>query len=185
MTLSGESGAGKSTLVDVILGLLRPETGEVLVDGERLRDLEAWRRRIGYVPQQTVLVPGTVWQNLTWSLPPGRTVTEEEAWEALRLSQLEAEIAALPGGLSAPLHELAELSGGEQQRLSIARAIIRDPELLVLDEATSALDVRTEERVLEHLLDGSRTVLMVTHRLSSRAVPTVSARLAEGSLLMG
>ncbi len=101
------------------------------------------------------------------------------------VSQLEDEIRALPGGLTAQLNELAELSGGEQQRLSIARAIIRDPELLVLDEATSALDTRTEERVLEGLLDGSRTVLMVTHRLSSRALPTVSARLEGGSLLIG
>ena len=183
VTVSGESGAGKSTLLDVILGLLRPETGEVLVDGAPLVDLEAWRRRIGYVPQQTVLVPGTVWQNLTWSLPPDHDVTEAEVWAALRTSQLEAQIQALPGGLSAPLHELAELSGGEQQRLSIARAIIRDPEFLVLDEATSALDTQTEERVLEAILDGSRTVLMVTHRLSSRALPTVAARLEDGALL--
>ncbi len=185
VVVAGDSGAGKSTLLDVILGLLRPETGEVLVDGAALRDLEAWRRRIGYVPQQTVLVPGTVWQNLTWSLPPGREVTELEVWDALRVSQLEDEIRALPGGLAAQLHELAELSGGEQQRLSIARAMIRNPELLVLDEATSALDTRTEERVLEGLLDGSRTVLMVTHRLSSRALPIVSARLEGGSLLIG
>lgn len=185
VVVAGDSGAGKSTLLDVILGLLRPEAGEVLVDGAPLHDFEAWRRRIGYVPQQTVLVPGTVWQNLTWSLPPGRDVTETQVWDALRVSQLEDEIRALPGGLTAQLHELAELSGGEQQRLSIARAIIRDPELLVLDEATSALDPRTEERVLEGLLDGSRTVLMVTHRLSSRALPTVSARLEDGSLLIG
>lgn len=185
VVVAGDSGAGKSTLLDVILGLLRPEAGEVLVDGVTLHDFEAWRRRIGYVPQQTVLVPGTVWQNLTWSLPPGREVTETEVWDALRVSRLEDEIRALPEGLSTQLHELAELSGGEQQRLSIARAIIRDPELLVLDEATSALDTRTEERVLEGLLDGSRTVLMVTHRLSSRALPTVSARLEGGSLLIG
>lgn len=185
VVVAGDSGAGKSTLLDVILGLLRPETGEVLVDGVPVHDFEAWRRRIGYVPQQTVLVPGTVWQNLTWSLPPGREVTETEVWDALRVSQLEDEIRALPDGLATQLHELAELSGGEQQRLSIARAIIRDPELLVLDEATSALDTRTEERVLEGLLDGSRTVLMVTHRLSSRALPTVSARLEGGSLLIG
>jgi ATP-binding cassette subfamily C protein len=185
VTLQGESGSGKSTLVDVVLGLLRAESGEVLVDGEPRRDLAAWRRRIGYVPQQTVLVPGTVWQNLTWSLPPGRTVTEQEVWDALGASQIADEIAALPGGLSAPLHEMTALSGGEQQRLSIARAIVRDPELLVLDEATSALDPATEDRVLDGILDGSRAVLMVTHRLSARVRADVAARLDDGRLTIG
>lgn len=164
VVVTGPSGAGKSTLLDVVLGLLRPDSGEVLVDGAPLTDLASWRSRIGYVPQQTVLVPGTVWQNLVWSVSPGRTPTEDDAWAALRAACVDDVVANLSGGLQAPLHELAELSGGEQQRLSIARALLRDPELLVLDEATSALDADTEERLLDHLLDGSRAVLMVTHR---------------------
>lgn len=164
VVVTGPSGAGKSTLLDVVLGLLRPDSGEVLVDGAPLTDLASWRSRIGYVPQQTVLVPGTVWQNLVWSVSPGRTPTEADAWAALRAACVDDVVANLAGGLQAPLHELAELSGGEQQRLSIARALLRDPELLVLDEATSALDTDTEERLLDHLLDGSRAVLMVTHR---------------------
>jgi ABC-type multidrug transport system fused ATPase/permease subunit len=151
-------------LLDVVLGLRRPQEGEVLVDGEPLTDLAAWRARVGYVPQQTVLVPGTVWQNLAWSMQPGRTLTEDEAWEALRLARLDDVVRGLPHGLQAPLQEVAELSGGEQQRLSIARALVRRPELLVLDEATSALDRDTESRLLSTLLDGSRAVLMVTHR---------------------
>ncbi len=164
VVVTGPSGAGKSTLLDVVLGLLRPDAGEVLVDGLPLADLASWRRRVGYVPQQTVLVPGTVWQNLVWSVSPGSVPSEADAWAALRAACLDDVVANLTGGLQAPLHELAELSGGEQQRLSIARALLRDPELLVLDEATSALDGDTEERLLDHLLDGNRAVLMVTHR---------------------
>jgi ATP-binding cassette subfamily C protein len=164
VVVTGPSGAGKSTLLDVVLGLLRPDEGEVCVDGVPLTDLAAWRRRIGYVPQQTVLVPGTVWQNLAWSVAPGAEPTEAEAWAALEAARVDEVVRALPGGLQAPLHELTELSGGEQQRLSIARALLRDPELLVLDEATSALDPDTEARLLDRLLDGSRAVLMVTHR---------------------
>jgi ATP-binding cassette subfamily C protein len=164
LVVTGPSGAGKSTLLDVVLGLLRPDEGEVLVDGAPLVDLVAWRRRIGYVPQQTVLVPGTVWQNLVWSCVAGTQPTEAEAWTALRTACVDDVVRALPGGLRAPLHELAELSGGEQQRLSVARALLRRPELLVLDEATSGLDPRTEQDLLDRLLDGSRAVLMVTHR---------------------
>jgi ATP-binding cassette subfamily C protein len=164
VVVTGPSGAGKSTLLDVVLGLLPPDTGRIWVDGAPLRDLAGWRRRIGYVPQQTVLVPGTVWQNLAWSVVPGAEPSEADAWAALATARLDEVIRSLPGGLQAPLHELAELSGGEQQRLSIARALMRDPELLVLDEATSALDPETEEGLLDRLLDGSRAVLMVTHR---------------------
>ena len=164
VVVTGPSGAGKSTLLDVVLGLLRPDGGEVCVDGQPLTDLAAWRRRIGYVPQQTVLVPGTVWQNLAWSVVPGTEPTEADAWAALTAACVDDVVRALPGGLQAPLHELTELSGGEQQRLSIARALLRSPELLVLDEATSALDPDIEQRLLDGLLDGSRAVLMVTHR---------------------
>jgi ABC-type multidrug transport system fused ATPase/permease subunit len=164
VTVTGPSGAGKSTLLDVILGLLRPQYGEMLVDGEPVSDLAAWRSRLGYVAQQTVLVPGTVWQNLAWSMQPGQPLTEERAWTALRAACLDDVVRGLPGGLQAPLQEIAGLSGGEQQRLAIARALVREPELLILDEATSALDRTTEAAVLANLLDGTRAVLMVTHR---------------------
>jgi len=179
VVVTGPSGSGKSTLLDVVLGLLRPDTGEVLVDGVPLEDLVGWRRRIGYVPQQTVLVPGTVWQNLAWSVAPGTEPVEADAWAALHAACVDDVIRALPGGLQAPLHELAELSGGEQQRLSIARALLRRPELLVLDEATSALDPDTEELLLDRLLDGSRAVLMVTHR-GARGRGGTSLHLEQG-----
>ncbi|RNL63232.1 ABC transporter ATP-binding protein [Nocardioides marmoriginsengisoli] len=179
VTVTGPSGSGKSTLLDVILGLLPPDEGELLVDGEPVADLAGWRRRIGYVPQQTVLVPGTVRQNLAWSMQPGTPLTDDRAWAALETAELADVVRALPGRLQAPLQELAELSGGEQQRLAIARALVRDPELLILDEATSALDRATESRILARLLDGNRAVLMVTHRALSEHPGTV-LRLENG-----
>ncbi|EFQ82219.1 ABC transporter, ATP-binding protein [Aeromicrobium marinum DSM 15272] len=185
VTVWGPSGGGKSTLLDVVLGLVPPETGQVLVDGSPLVDLSSWRARVGYVPQQTVLVPGTVRQNLTWSLQPGREVADEDLWAALRTACVDTVVESLPAGLDTPLREIAGLSGGEQQRLCIARALVRDPELLVLDEATSALDTGTEERVLGQLLDGSRAVLLVTHRPAERARADVVAHLADGMLTVG
>jgi ABC-type multidrug transport system fused ATPase/permease subunit len=182
VTVTGPSGSGKSTLLDVILGLLPPQSGELLIDGEPVADLAGWRRRLGYVSQQTVLVPGTVWQNLAWSLQPGESLTEEAAWAALATARLDEVVRGLPGGLRAPLQELAELSGGEQQRLAIARALVRDPELLILDEATSALDRATEAQVLASLLDGNRAVLMVTHRALAENPGTV-LRLENGRAL--
>lgn len=184
VTLTGASGAGKSTLLDVVLGLLAPDEGEVLVDGAPLRDLAGWRARLGYVPQQTLLVPGSILENLTWSLPPDRTVDEAQVWAALRGACLDDVVAQLPSGLGTVLHESAELSGGEQQRLSIARALLRQPELLLLDEATSALDGATEQRVLAHLLDGSRAVILVTHRITehARTQATMALHLENGSL---
>lgn len=179
VTVVGPSGSGKSTLLDVVLGLLRAQEGAMLVDGEPVADLAGWRARIGYVPQQTVLVPGTVWQNLVWSLQPGRTLTEEQAWAALETARLASVIRGLPGGLHAPLAEVAGLSGGEQQRLCIARALVREPELLVLDEATNALDRATEAALLAGLLDGSRAVLMVTHRAVDQGIGSV-VRLEDG-----
>lgn len=179
VTVTGPSGSGKSTLLDVVLGLLPPQQGELLVDGAPISDLAGWRGRLGYVPQQTVLVPGTVWQNLVWSLQPGAALTEDQAWNALRAARLEEVVRGLPAGLQAPLQELAGLSGGEQQRLAIARALVRDPELLILDEATSALDRATEREVLAGLLGGGRAVLMVTHR-GVPEIPGTVLRLEDG-----
>ncbi len=162
--VTGPSGAGKSTLLEVVLGLLSPDAGRLLVDGRPLADLSDWRARLAYVPQQTILVPGSVRDNLAWSLQPTRQLSDELAWAALADACLDEVVRRLPGGLDAPLGELAALSGGEQQRLCLARALVREPELLVLDEATSALDPATEAAVLGRLLDGRRAVLMVSHR---------------------
>jgi ATP-binding cassette subfamily C protein len=184
VVLSGASGAGKSTLLDVLIGLLRPVAGEVLVDGAPLTDLAGWRARLGYVPQQTLLVPGSIRANLTWSLRRDVRATDEDLWAALRTASLDTVVRGLPRGLDAPLSELAELSGGEQQRLSIAAAVARRPDLVLLDEATSGLDTDTEMRVLDNLLDGTRAVVLVSHRTTAQSRADVVARIEDGSLLV-
>jgi ABC-type bacteriocin/lantibiotic exporter with double-glycine peptidase domain len=124
-----------------------------------------------------------VWQNLAWSLQPGRALTEEAAWAALRTACLDEVVGALDGGLQASLDEVAGLSGGEQQRLMVARALVRDPELLVLDEATAGLDAETEARVVERLLRRGGAVVMVTHRTAPLAAADAVLRLDAGRVV--
>ncbi len=168
VALVGASGAGKSTLVDVLLGLLVPQEGEVRLDGRPLADvLAAWRSRVGYVPQEVNLFDGTIAQNvaLTW----GDDVDEERVTHALERAQL-LDVVRDRGGLHTRVAERGlALSGGQRQRLGIARALYGDPLVLVLDEATSALDTATEEAVARaiHELHGTVTVIAVAHRLST------------------
>jgi ATP-binding cassette subfamily C protein len=181
--LTGPSGSGKSTLVDVALGLLRPDRGLLLVDGHPIADLPAWRGRVGYVPQRVSLAPGTVWDNLVWSARPGSPPTEQEVWQALAEAEVDAVVRRLPGGLHAELGDLTRLSGGEQQRLGIARALVRRPAFLVLDEATNALDGATERAVLDRVAHPGRTVLLVTHRPELVAGARRVVQLAAGAVV--
>lgn len=167
----GPSGAGKTTLADVLLGLLDAESGEVLVDGVPLASLprEAWRARVGYLAQEPMLVHGTVRENLSFARPDA---TEQEMRAALRDAACDF-VERLPEGLDAPIGDRGVmLSGGERQRLALARALLREPTLLVLDEATSALDADTEARILQTVqsLRGRCTVVFCTHRDAVRAV---------------
>lgn len=165
----GASGAGKSTMVDLILGLLTPTSGRIRLDHTDLSDvLGAWRRRVGYVPQDVALFDGTVGQNiaLTWSEEYDR----DAAWRAAEGAQLDGVVRARAGELDAPIGERGlALSGGQRQRLGIARALYTDPVVLVMDEATSALDTQTEEAVTSAIgrLRGSVTVITVAHRLAT------------------
>ncbi|GAB2974434.1 ABC transporter ATP-binding protein [Nocardioides montaniterrae] len=160
--LTGPSGSGKSTLLDVLLGLLTPANGEITVDGVPLTDLALWRSRLAYVPQQTVLVPSTVRENLSWSA--GGDVSDDDLWRALKDACVADVVRRLPDGLDTELLDFTQLSGGEQQRLCIARALVREPEVLLLDEATSALDVETEREVLSRLRRRGCTTVLATHR---------------------
>lgn len=182
--LMGHSGAGKSTTADLALGLLAPSTGELLVDGIALApaDLRWWRHHVAYVPQETVLLPGTLRDNLVWSTP--RAITDEQCWSALDRSA--ATFARdLPAGLDTRLGDRGlRLSGGERQRVAIARALLREPSLLVLDEATSSLDDETESAVLDlivHLVPAV-TVLVIAHRQSTLEAADHVVRLARGSV---
>lgn len=165
----GPSGAGKSTLADLIIGLLSPTAGRILVDGEPISPerLAAWRSHISYVPQDTFLFHDTVRANLVWARPEA---TDDEVWEALRLSAASEFVAALPHGLDTVVGERGVLvSGGERQRLSLARALLRRPRILVLDEATSSLDSENELRIQRAIeeLHHRMTIVIITHRLST------------------
>ena len=167
--LVGVSGAGKTTLADVILGLLLPEAGRVLVDGQVLTADQRldWRRSAGYVPQEAFLFPGSVRDNLLWANPPA---DEAALWHALQQAAAADFVARLPQGLGTPVGERGmQISGGERQRLALARVLLRRPRLLVLDEATSHLD-NESERAIQHALEslhGTLTVIVIAHRLST------------------
>ncbi len=165
----GESGAGKSTLVNLAIGFRQPTTGRVKLDGRDLRelDLRTYRRQIGVVPQTTLLFNGTLRENVTYGL---KKIADDALWKILADANLDEFVRALPLGLDTPLGESgARLSGGQRQRLAIARALVRNPRLVILDEATSALDTESEQLVQEALvrLTKDRTTLIVAHRFST------------------
>lgn len=165
----GESGAGKSTLMSLAIGLRHPSSGRVLLDGLDLREinLRTYRRQIGVVPQSTVLFNGTLRENVTFGLPE---ISDAELWDVLAQANLAEFVRTLPLGLETPLGENGtRLSGGQKQRLAIARALARDPRIIILDEATSALDAESERLVQEALirLTAGRTTLIVAHRFST------------------
>jgi ABC-type multidrug transport system fused ATPase/permease subunit len=143
-----------------------PGSGRVLIDGVDLRDvrMESVQRQLGLVFQETFLFIGTVRDNLLFANPH---VTDEGIWDALRRADLEEVVRAMPAGLDTDLHEGTSLSGGQKQRLGIARALVRDPKLLIMDEPTSSLDSDTEQRVmgtLKKAMEG-RTTIMISHRM--------------------
>lgn len=171
VALVGATGCGKTTVVDLLMGLLRPGGGSLRVDGVEIdeRNLDAWQRGIGYVPQQIFLCDDTIARNIAFGLPEDH-IERPRVERAARLARLHDFVAALPGGYDTAVGERGvRLSGGERQRIGIARALYGEPELLVLDEATSALDNLTENAVLEALqaLAGRVTIVMVAHRLST------------------
>lgn len=166
----GASGAGKSTLVDVVLGLLSPDSGEVLVDGGDIkRDMRNWQDQVGYVPQSIFLTDDTLRRNVAFGLP-NEQIDDAAVDRAVRDAQLEEFIRTLPEGLETLVGERGvRLSGGQRQRIGIARALYHDPAVLVLDEATSSLDTGVEREVMSAVsaLRGNKTILIVAHRLST------------------
>ncbi|MEV5608551.1 ABC transporter ATP-binding protein [Streptomyces sp. NPDC052225] len=186
IALVGASGAGKSTVLNLLIGFIRPTSGRILLDGTDMAtlDLRSYRRFLSVVPQESILFEGSIRDNVTYGL--GDT-DEETLLGALRDANALEFVERLPDGLETVVGERgARLSGGQKQRLAIARALIRDPRVLVLDEATSALDNRSEALVQEALarLVHGRTVFVVAHRLSTirgadRIVVMEGGRIAE------
>lgn len=166
----GPSGAGKSTLVDLIIGLQQPTDGHVEVDGIDIHsNIEDWRSKVGYVAQNVFLMDDTLRRNIAFGFDDVN-IDEERIKTVLNLARLEELVEQLPKGLDSVVGEHgARLSGGQRQRVSIARAMYRDPEILVFDEATSALDNKTEKDITDAIaeLSGQKTIIIIAHRLSS------------------
>lgn len=164
--LSGPSGTGKTSFVDLLTGLLQPTEGRIVIDRMVLgpATLASWRRRLAYVAQDSYLINDSIRRNLTW----GSDVrADPDLWHALAQAGAADMVGAMPQGLDTPMDDRGtRLSGGERQRIALARALLRDPQLLILDEATNAIDVATEQAVIANLRRAlpDATILIVAHR---------------------
>ena len=182
VTLIGPSGAGKTTVVDLLIGLIRPDAGRITLDGTPLdsMDIKQWRRSIGYVPQETLLLHESIAHNVSLG---DRELSQADIEHALRAAGAWDFVSALPEGLHSNVGERGgRLSGGQRQRIVIARALVRRPQLLILDEATSALDAESAEAVRQTLerLRGSLTILTITHESSLVDIADRVYRLESG-----
>lgn len=170
--LVGPTGSGKTTLIDVVLGLLQPESGSLIVDGHVIHsgNRRGWQRSIGYVPQQIFLSDDTISANIAFGVEPN-CVDHSAVERAARIANLHDFVAGdLPSGYATRIGERGvRLSGGQRQRIGIARALYHDPDILILDEATSALDNITEHVVMEAVrnLGARKTIILIAHRLST------------------
>lgn len=166
----GPSGAGKTTMVDIMLGVLKPQKGCVKVDGSNIADcMDAWHKKVGYIPQNIYLMDESLRRNIAFGVPESE-IDDEKVWRVIREAQLENVVKDMDDGLDTVIGEMGvRLSGGQRQRIGIARALYREPEILVLDEATSALDTETERAVMEAIdsLHGKMTLIIIAHRLST------------------
>lgn len=166
----GASGSGKSTLIDLVLGILKPSSGGVFVDGKNISEsIKSWQNMIGYVSQSIYLLDDSIRRNIAFGLEDG-DIKDEKVLHALKMAHLEDYIASLPAGLDEIVGERGvKLSGGQRQRIGLARALYNNPPVLVLDEATSALDNITENEVMKAIRDlkGDKTILIIAHRTST------------------
>lgn len=184
----GESGSGKSTLMNLIIGYRRPTTGHILLDSSNINeiDLRTFRTHLAVVPQNIILFSGSIKENILYGIEH-RNISEEKIHEIVKKAKLNNVIEQLPDGLNTLIGEFGnKLSGGQKQRIAIARALIRDPKVIIFDEATSALDIESEKQIqesIEEMIKG-RTTFIVAHRFSTirmanRIVVLKKGRIAE------
>lgn len=181
----GVSGAGKSTLLNLVIGFLKPQSGQIFIDSNDLDEinLRSYRKHIAVVPQTPILFTGTLRENITYG---SDDISEEFLKKVITASNLDELVSSLPNGLDTMISEHgANLSGGQRQRVSIARAFIRDPKILILDEATSALDIISEKKIQDSVdrLVKDRTTLIVAHRLSTIRNADKIAVIGDGDVL--
>jgi ATP-binding cassette subfamily C protein len=185
ITIVGPSGSGKTTLVDLVTGLLRPVQGEVYIDDAPLAqiDLKRWRRMIGYIPQETILLHDSILSNVTLGDP---ALSEADVGDALRAAGAWEFVQAMPDSIHSVVGERGgKLSGGQRQRIAIARALVHKPQVLILDEATSGLDPESEAAVCDTLqkLRGELTILAISHQSALVKIADQSYRIRDGKIL--
>ncbi len=181
----GTSGAGKTTVVDIMLGLLRLQSGQILADGvEVRRHYHSWLKNIGYIPQTIFMIDASIRRNVAFGYGDDE-IDDEKVWYALREAQLDEFVRGLPEGLDTSIGERGiRISGGQRQRIGIARALLEDPEVLVLDEATSALDNETEAAIMDSInrLHGRKTLVIIAHRLQTIEKCDMVYRVEKGKM---
>ncbi|MBO4899035.1 MAG: ABC transporter ATP-binding protein [Lachnospiraceae bacterium] len=181
----GTSGAGKTTIVNIMLGLLDIEEGQILADGVDVRsNYRRWLKNIGYIPQTIFMLDTSIRKNVAFGIPD-EEIDDDKVWAALKEAQLDDYVRSLPEGLDTGIGERGiRLSGGQRQRIGIARALFEDPEVLVLDEATSALDNETETAIMDSInrLHGRKTLIIIAHRLQTIEKCDMVYRVEEGKV---
>lgn len=182
----GPSGAGKSTLADIILGVLRPVSGSVKVDGVDINEnMNAWHKAVGYIPQTIYLMDDTIKSNIAFGIDD-QEIDQERLWEVIKEAQLSEFIQSLENGLETKIGDRGvRLSGGQRQRIGIARALYHNPQVLLLDEATSALDGDTEEAVMDAInqLHGNKTLIIIAHRLTTIQKCDIIYEVSDGKII--
>ncbi|MCR5210535.1 MAG: ABC transporter ATP-binding protein/permease [Lachnospiraceae bacterium] len=184
----GSSGAGKSTIVDVLLGLLKMQSGTIKADGTDVMEsgnYRKWLKNVGYIPQTIFMLDDTIRKNVAFGIPEDK-ISEERIWEVLKEAQLDEFVRSLPEGLETGIGERGvRLSGGQRQRIGIARSLYEDPEILILDEATSALDNDTEAAIMDSInhFMGKKTLVIIAHRLQTIEKCDMVYRVENGKLM--
>ncbi len=182
----GASGAGKTTIIDILLGLLKLQTGKVLADDTDIQEhYREWLANVGYIPQMIFLLDADIRKNVAFGVPE-EEIDDERLWHALREAQLDEFVKTLPEGVYTGIGERGiRLSGGQRQRIGIARALYNDPEVLILDEATSALDNDTEAAIMDSInrLHGKKTLIIIAHRLQTIEKCDLVYRVEDGAIV--